>query len=67
MLKRRASGEAARPGDVDERALAGVAEQPVLPDARDEDVGIAVVVEVADGDAHPVELDVEAGAARSRR
>ena len=52
-----------RPGDVDERALAGVAEQAVLPDAGDEQVGEAVVVEVADGDAHAVHLDVEPGAA----
>ena len=50
--------------DVDERALAGVPEQPVLSDAGDEEIREAVVVEVADGDAHAVELDVEAGAAR---
>ena len=50
--------------DVDERALAGIAEQPVLADAGDEEIGKAVVVAVADGDAHPVHLDVEAGGAR---
>ena len=58
-----APAEAARLGDVDECALAGVAEQTVLADAGDEDVGKAVVVVVADGDAHAVHLDVEAGAA----
>ena len=50
--------------DVDECALAGVAEQPVLADAGDEDVRKAVIVVVADGDAHAVHLDIEAGAAR---
>ena len=49
---------------VDERALAGVAKQPALPDAGDEEVGKPVVVEVADGDTHAVHLDVEAGRAR---
>ena len=49
---------------VHERALAGVAEQPVLADAGDKHVGEAVVVEVADGDAHAVQLDVEACGAR---
>ena len=62
--ERRAAAEAARLRDVDERALAGIAEQPVLADAGDEEVGKAVVVEVADGDAHPVHLHVEAGGAR---
>ena len=62
--ERRPAGEAARSGHVEERALAGVPEQPVLSDAGDEQVGIAVVVEVADGGAHSVELDIEAGAAR---
>ena len=62
--ERRAAVEAARARDVHERALAGVAEQAVLADAGDEEVGEAVVVEVADRDAHAVQLDVEAGGAR---
>ena len=60
----RASAEPARARHVHERALAGVAEQAVLSDAGDQDVGIAVVVEVADGGAHAVQLHIEAGAAR---
>ncbi len=58
------SAEAAHLRRVHERALAGVAEQPVLPDARHEDVGKPVVVVVADGDAHAVHLDVQPGRAR---
>ncbi len=49
-------------GDVNERAFAGVAEQPVLADAGDENVGEAVVVVIADGHAHAVEFNIEAGA-----
>ena len=60
----RPAAEAARLGDVHKRSLAGVAEQPVLPDTAHEQIGEAVVVPVADGDAHPVELDVEAGGPR---
>ena len=57
-----ALAEAGGVGDVDERALAGVAEESVLADAGDEDVGKAVVVVVADGHAHAVEFDIETGA-----
>ena len=64
VLKACAAAEPARARHVDERALAGVPEQPVLADTRDEEVGEAVVVEVADGDAHPVHLDVEPRRAR---
>ncbi len=49
-------------GDVDEGAFAGVVEQAVLADAGDENVGKAVVVVVADGDAHAVHFEVEASA-----
>ena len=59
MLKAWRRSRPLRAGRVDERALAGVAEQAVLPDARDEQIGEAVVVVVADGDAHPIQLDVE--------
>ena len=45
----------------DERALARVVEQAILTDGRDEQVGEAVVVEIAGGHAHPVHLDGEAG------
>jgi hypothetical protein len=56
--------EAARPGDIDEASLSGVAKQPALPDTRDEQIREAVVVEVADGHAHAVQFDVEAGRSR---
>jgi hypothetical protein len=48
-------------GDVDERALAGVPEKIALANARDEEIGEAIVVVVTDGDAHTVEFHVEAG------
>ncbi len=53
------SAEPARARRVDERALARVPKQPVLPHTRDEQIGEAVVVEIADGHAHAVHLDVE--------
>ena len=37
--------------------------QAILPDASDENVGKSVVVVIADGDAHAVKFDVEAGGA----
>src|SRR5262249_52816611 len=58
--ERAPSSEAARLRDIHERAPARVPEQPALADACDEDVGEAVVVEVAGRDAHAVQLDVEA-------
>ena len=42
--------------DVDERALAGIAEQAVLTDARHQQVGKPVVVPVTHRHAHPVHL-----------
>ena len=48
-------------GHVDECAFAGVAKQPVLADAGDENIGKAVVVVIADGHAHAVEFNVESG------
>ncbi len=57
-------GAAGKPGgfrDIDERALAGVAKEAILADAGDEQVGEAVVVVIADGDAHAVHFDVEPG------
>jgi hypothetical protein len=62
-----APGKAARSRDVDERALAGVAEQSILADAGHEDVGIAVVVPVPDCHAHPIELDIESCRTRDVR
>ncbi|HZS72548.1 MAG TPA: hypothetical protein VFA13_11985 [Candidatus Acidoferrum sp.] len=56
--------EAALRGDIDKRALAGVAEEAALADARDENIGEAVVIVIADGDAHPIQLHVEAGRLR---
>ena len=49
----------ARARGVHEGALARVAEQAILSDARDQDVREPVVVRVAHGHAHSVELDVE--------
>jgi len=54
------STEAGRIRHVGERALAGVAEEPVLPDDGDKDVLPAVVVVVGGRHAHPVELHLQA-------
>ena len=51
-------------GHVAELAVAFVVEQAVAFERGDVDVVAAVVVVVADGDAHAVDLDVEAAAAR---
>ena len=51
-------------GDVAEFAVAFVVEQAVAFERGDVDVVAAVVIVVADGDAHAVHLDVEAAAAR---
>ena len=49
-------------GHVAELAAAVVVEQAVAVERGDVDVVAAVVVVVADGDAHAVHLDVEAAA-----
>ena len=59
--------EAAALRDVDEPALAGIAEQAVLTDAGHQQVGEPVVVPVADRHAHPVHLDIQARGARDVR
>jgi len=51
-------------GDINERSFSCVTEEAVLANARDEDIGISVVVVVADGYAHAVELDIKAGSRR---
>ena len=51
-------------GHIDERAFAGVAEQAVLSDAGDQNVREAVVVVIANRDAHAVHFDIETGAGR---
>ena len=61
-----AAADAGRGGHVAEVA-ADVAEQMVAADGGDEQVGVAVVVVVADGDAHAVEVDRQARPPRSRR
>ena len=53
--------EAARTRDVHESSLAGVAEEPALPDASDKNIGEAIVVVVAGGDAHSVQLEIQPG------
>ena len=60
----------AEPGllrDVDERALAGIAEEAVLADGGDQKIGEPVVVVVRDGDAHAVHFEIEARAFRNVR
>src|SRR6202007_273769 len=49
---------------IHERAFPGIAEQPILANRCDENVWKAIVVVVADGNAHAVEFDIEAGARR---
>ena len=53
-------------GDVDEASVAGVAEQPALADGGDARSCAAVVVEVAGGRAHRIDLHVQAGLRRRR-
>ncbi len=57
-----ALAQAARAGHIDKRSFAGIAEQPILSDARDENVREPVVVIVTDGYAHAVTFDFQAGA-----
>src|SRR5258708_25789998 len=49
---------------MNESSLAGVAKKTALPHAGDENVGETVVIIIADGNSHSIELDVEACAAR---
>src|ERR1700674_5943952 len=51
-----------RLGNIDERPLAGVLEQPILTDASNKDVRIAVVVVISDRNSHPIHLDIETSA-----
>src|SRR5882762_118846 len=51
-------------GYIDERALAGVSEQPVLADASNKDVRITVVVVISDRNPHAVHLHLKTSAAR---
>src|ERR1700745_760208 len=48
-------------GDINERSFSCVTEEAVLANARDENVGISLVVVVADSNAHAIELDIKAG------
>ena len=54
-----AAAQAAALRHVGERSPAGIAEQPVLADAGNEDVGKAVVIEIADGNSHSIHLNVQ--------
>ncbi len=54
-----ALAETARVGDVHECAFTGVAEQPVLANAGDENVGEAIIVVVAHSHAHAIEFDID--------
>src|SRR5258708_37391331 len=49
---------------MNESSLAGVAKKTALAHAPKEDVGETVVIIIADGNSHSIELDVEACAAR---
>ena len=60
----RAVAEPGLVGDVDESSVTRVAEQPALADAGDREILAAVVVEVAGGRAHRVDLHVQAGLRR---
>src|SRR3984893_6452443 len=53
--------QAASACHVKKGSIAGVTEESVLPDAGDENIREAVVVVVADRDAHSVHLGVQAG------
>ena len=57
-----AAGKTAGARDLNKSAPAGVAEETALSDASDENVRKAIVVVVADRNAHAVHLDIEAGA-----
>src|SRR6266446_3803237 len=57
------SEKAAGSRGVHKSSFAGVAEEPALADGGDENIGETIIVVIADGDAHSVKLDVEAGAA----
>ncbi len=59
----RAAGETAGFGDIAKCAFAGVQEQAVLADTRDQDVRESIVVVICDSDAHAVEFDIESGGA----
>ncbi len=60
-----AVAESGGPRHVYECAFAGIAEQTILTHARNQDVGQAVVVVVADGDAHAIHVcGVESGSVR---
>src|ERR1035437_9392641 len=48
-------------GDVGEAAVAEVAVEDVALDAGDEDIGVAIVIEIADGDRRRVALPGDAG------
>src|SRR5258708_11508080 len=49
---------------MNESSLAGVAKKTALPHAGDENVGETVVIIIADGNSHSIELNVEDCAAR---
>jgi len=56
--------EAAGTRCIHESAFAGVAKKAALAYAGDEDVGKTIIVVIADGYSHAVELEVEASGAR---
>ena len=59
--------QATRARGVHESTSAGVAKKSALPHASDENVGETIIIVIADGHAHAVDLDVEAGASRHVR
>ena len=59
MLNPVALAQPARVGYIDECTFTCIAEQAALSDAGDKNVREAVIVVIADGDAHAVEFDIE--------
>ena len=55
------TGDAGFRGDISEGAVAIIAEELVAGDIRDEDVGIAIVVEIPDSHSHSVPSSSDAG------
>ena len=54
--------QSARVGYIHKCSLSGVAEETVLPHARDQNVGKSVVVVVSDCYAHAVEFNIQSSA-----
>ena len=56
--------KATRTRGIHESSFAGVTKKTALTDARDENVGKAIVVVISDGHAHSVHLEIQSGILR---